>query len=590
MRARLHRAYGHGLTDTEHTCDTSVESVAKKAQEASADEGQRKCIVFTGPSGLRSREALQRLVDYAGRPPRNRHVSIVKLEDSLVPQHLASFPDDPNRGLMEQPGGLQYLLFNPQAYLEQLWTRGAGEELSKVAEAEGDVFVLLHTVLYHTESREFFSWVDADVIGTWAANSGVTISAVVTLIDDIYDALSWLTQPGALWHPLSRRTPTESSVAVMDHLYTCLQWRSMELFSSSRLAKAFKVPHYVLAVKHHISVAYDLVLSEKAPIYVSHPISAPRELLRAGDKVPYERLVGEVGLLTEALNQSKLLVPIYPTAIDELRLDRSDLRDRESVLPRLIERWPFPHPSHTLHVPPAQSAANLLDPDGALDSDQAEEFADLLRPLVQSLARQMQKQIASRDRKFVEEAKGLAVWRPYFNGRLASGVALEIQHRNNLVRYGILNEGDVPCFVSAPKEDLGRYRIELLIDRLAADIVDSGGNRLPAEGVDSIRSAADIEAFAEGRVIGEELQKAVDPELKYRFTSLSSGRSTMGGELEPAQRAAVIQKWNEVTAGVCGANELSEYLREYDHVNTYPVAPTEYVQWIEARIRETHNA
>ncbi len=582
---------------------------------------RRLCAIFTAPSGVRVMfkttdgtldGALVKLQKYSDHQLGHPGTAVAKLEDRLIPLHLAQYPDDPNRDLMQQAGGLQYLLFKPQDYLQRLWKESAEAELATIPPEAQVVFISLHAVLYHTESREFFSWVDPDVIVRWARRTNRDIASVITLIDDIYDVLKWLTQEDGLWHPLKSPTdPNEEedsfrlgltdSVKAVDDLLVALTWRSLEIFHAGKVADTLRhewktLEHSILATKHHLQVAHDLALRLRPPFYISHPITEPRRLFRQGDTNEYAALEDEIRLLTRAGVYGSRLLPLSPTTIDELRFELEDATDRDSVCPALLPRWNFPESSDVLHMPPPDppEVDNVLDPRGILNEDVADDFRVLLRPLLLSLSEQIRMQIDARDRRLVQRAYGLLVWRPYFNGKTAQGVLDEISHRNNLVDYDVIEPKRTPCFVYSPPEDLGLYRVRYLFETLVGSktkeplvISRTGSSLSQAEATRLMEVLASREVtigFAGGTMTEHRLRELLAQAIDFRFRDVT-GAGALARERGPGSRAAVSAGWAATVDDARQKDELSSYLRPEcgDRVYSQRTSPEQFIQWVESQ-------
>lgn len=409
-----------------------------------------RCVLFTGPSGLNVRGALGKLADYSERQ-RGRRPAVVILDDLMIQQFLQEYPNEPMQERMRKPGGFQRLLLEPRHYLLELWRRVVEATVSSVS-PEDDAFLFLHSVYYHTSSRDFFSCVDIGHLNRCLSEKGLEIGLVVTLIDDIYDVWRRLKEPGQLFD-----TTNDGVQAVCD-LLLLLYWRSMEILASCRTATDLGRPHFLISLKHPLSVADDLIFSDKVPIYIAHPISEVRTL-ESGDsaeKAMARKLKEEIRQLKEAFGSSARVLPICPAGIDELIFEKDA---SGQLVPKLLPRWPFGDPLDLLFVPPRQETKEAFDLPMYMEPRS-------MALLLQHLADVIEAQINSRDRTLVEQTEAMVAWRPFYNGHFSSGVDNEIRHRNRLVELGLCARGKKPCFLLSRCEDLAWSRMEAVYDLL----------------------------------------------------------------------------------------------------------------------------
>ena len=108
----------------------------------------KRCILFTGSSGLNVRSSLQKFTDYCTRQHHSKPLPII-LDDLMVDIYLEQFPDDPRRNRMKEPGGFQYLLLQPKDYLIRLWRDTVSATLRTVSEDVENDFLFIHSVFYH---------------------------------------------------------------------------------------------------------------------------------------------------------------------------------------------------------------------------------------------------------------------------------------------------------------------------------------------------------------------------------------------------------------------------------------------------------
>lgn len=376
---------------------------------------------------------------------------------------MERFPEDPMRQHIAEPHGLQYVLRMPKGYIREVWR----ESVISIAEGVGEdqpLFLAGNAAYYLTQNRDYFTPIDLDIL------KELKLRRVVTLVDDIYDIWYRLRQGNQLWdqatYQASEHTPFSLSVLAITQLLTLLDWRSAEILAAEAAASALHIPHLVLAVKHPCEVLYGIICEEKVPIYVSHPITEPRRLEQTEDVHLVDEFKDEIAQISDELIHSSTYAPVLPTAIDELRINRTD----DTYVPLLQQRWPTPN--RTLLQDPSPDNVNPLDPcndynnwnDGSKNA-----ISELLAVLADGIG----KQISSRDRKLVEQCPVLVVWNPYFNGRTSGGVAQEVEHLERMRKFPdsiqlrnlCLSQSDIQrrYFVQSPAAETLYQRLSSII-------------------------------------------------------------------------------------------------------------------------------
>jgi hypothetical protein len=155
-----------------------------------------------------------------------------------------------------------------------------------------------------------------------------------------------------------------------------------------------------------------------------------------------------------------------PTTIDELRFlvtkvstpGEDDGASDEMTLyfPRLLARWPYGNADEILWAHPPQQTENPIDPAGlftdedirkaqtaktwnevenALDPDRGARLRSISGQIAQ-LASLISVQINARDRTLVGQCPNIVIYRPVFNGNMATGVLRELQAHRRLAELG----------------------------------------------------------------------------------------------------------------------------------------------------------
>lgn len=546
----------------------------------------RELIIITGQTGVNIGRALSKLCKSLG-------ANYEKMDGFLKDAHIQKHPNDPDNQMIDTPSGMQYLLFKPKAYLEMLWREAWSSCLRKACLSTVDpIFVAMHTVLYHSRSREFFSCADVKHIKDECAANDTQVTKVITFLDDIYDVYRRLREPEQLLAPVPTTDPFRSIIDAIQYLILLLVWRSVENMTASQIAMQLGVPHYLVAVKHPISVAHDLVIGKKTPVYLSHPISEVRSLQKQGESEKAKKVIAEIQKLTTALTKNDHILPFCPTTIDELIIAKDE---SDEYVPILEQRWPFGKADDVLFVKPTNPSLNPLDPDGTWDTivQESKEKAQAISVFLSHLHDWVSDETNARDRKLVEQSRDLVVYRPYFNGAEAHGVLQEIKHRADLVECDVCTPTEKECFVLSPHYDLGQWRITKLVSEYLADkAIDNRGR--PSTQLDlaklkrQLQNQIDVMTDLGTRNIGgDRLNKLVRSasSISY-FNDLPTFKHPLDGFGLSESRLQLANRWAEIAKRLSEEDVVGEKLYEHDLYLRESLTPAQFVKKVEKWIRK----
>ncbi|MGA2285152.1 MAG: hypothetical protein ABSG55_02625 [Dehalococcoidia bacterium] len=426
-----------------------------------------RLIYVTGPSGTGVKTALSKYVRHLRESgigdadlPR-----IVCLEDRL--KELAT--EQVQAVLAYRDVTLFRILQLPKPILEDLWLHAFEDALAEAKEARTqgrDALLTFHAIWYHHQNREYISAADFQRL----AQDDARADMMVTLIDDVYDVRRRLSEPHGLFE-----NPLDESLSEMEDivlkLILILDWRAVEQLVSEKIATVTAPPrsHFLLAVKHPISTLQALLAGSidnpeaRHTVYLSHPISDPKSMLHSGRASEASTVIGDIQAIADKLRSG--LIVFEPTSIDEARFDHQvTLSDgRTAPFPVLGERWPLAaEERYLLFTPPHGDPANDF---GEQWTERAREIRDAARDgrptsyeneltssygLLAILRDAILRHINLRDHKLIDQSNWLVVYRPFFLGRLATGVQEEVMYHDRLVRGG---KREQPCLVLHPPAD-----------------------------------------------------------------------------------------------------------------------------------------
>jgi len=425
-----------------------------------------RVIFVTGISGTGIERSLRKFCGWQGSQASVGSPVVVKVENEL--EGLAA-PDiraiDPDRTPKRED-----VWTLPKPRQRRLWGEAfehAAPEVERLSASGHDVFLTFHAAWYHHLSDEFTSMVAP------ARLAGLQPALVITLIDDIYDVLARLSEPGEVFEepePGVRDPLVDWAIKLLK----ILEWRALdEAVAELIAAECGDVPHVVLAVKHPMRTLAH-VLEGRPCAYLSHPITHVRALWQRDDQAAQEegeRHWREVERLAEHMRERVAL--FEPTTIDEARFSG----------PTLTRRWPheddesqvlWARPPRALDqvptsVSPPEAAAGLKRELGKVDDD---GFRSRLRGLLEQqavcatqrawlddLQRRIGRQVNARDRKLVEQCGFVVQYRPFVGGSRSGGMFQEAQHCWSLAR--LKQEGGRAAIYHPPSDEWGRRRFLL---------------------------------------------------------------------------------------------------------------------------------
>ena len=403
-----------------------------------------RLILVTGIPRTGIGDSLKKYKDWA-----KRSIKIIRLEDDFICKEAAPLVAKVFPG---QPADLPHLLSLPKPCLPKLWRQALAKAIEEVKThvAKGiDVFLTFHACWYHIGTREYTCCVDLQSLREMQTTPGVPkVHSVITLIDDIYDVKSRLSEPGGL---CSVKWTKDLIVDGILKLLLILDWRAFEAVVSEKIAEAVGPgPCYTVAVKHRLDT-FDKLLTPGLPkAYLAHSISQVRKLLSrtsAGEQARAEAYQAEVEGVASELRPQKIVL-FEPTTIDELRFASYGTGDDRKWLPILTKRWQPPNDNEILWTRPvlddepfgpepeswgtSGSTAPLFD-EAAPVTPRAGAVAALMAAFEQKI----RKQINARDHQLVQQSDFVIGYRPFFDGHEAGGVEEELDFHDRLKEVGI---------------------------------------------------------------------------------------------------------------------------------------------------------
>ena len=479
-------------------------------------------VLFNGISGIRLGPCVEKLAEYVEAPPFNRKVDVIKAEEHLcdVVRELGLL----SAGSTAFPTEATILSLRlPKPLLRECWQMAFKQSLDELSvdDAKGDLFLHAHVCFYHQKTREFFGLLDPELL-----KKRFNPEVIITLVDDIEHLHQRLRERGQMFNDLIYDYRGFTGIAqACQNLSTLMHWRAAEFSAAEQLALQLDCPHCLLAVKHPLKSAANLIYRPDLPrVYVSHPISEPRCQLAAGGKESFQAFVEGLTRVCESLRERAVL--FEPTTIDEFRFRRfkvsSEKKKLDIFLPSLTPRWPLADQAENLLWTPLDGQdLNPIDQFGHFSQKQLDSFEQLksagetsadhgdwgeleaASSLTGALVGEIEDQVAARDLKIVEQSRVLFVIRPLYCGNASGGVREEIRFHCQLVNAGKVAGAKI--FIFTTKEDERRYKVseatswlfskiggadDLLLKQLRSKIDAINFDRSPIELVDDLLRVA----------------------------------------------------------------------------------------------------
>lgn len=350
-------------------------------------------VVFTGQSGIEKSKIIENLVHHIQRLCDSQDG-----KNKFDPKKIVSWHAVEEKIASDLPGFLGWHE-SPNEKEQSLKWKNAFEDLLVEIEREKplNVFLSLHSVL--SKYGRFISPLDWDQLRRFSPD------IFITFIDDVYD----------IWWRLRKRQ--ESFPAISEfRLREILAWRSIEIMMTGTIAKNLipgkPLNHYIVAVKHPLSMLLKLILEPKTiRVYAGYPITHTRNQSKDREIIDKHR---------KRLHQS--FVTFDPVTIDEyilkVALDEWEAqkpRPSTITLNRKKARWPLP--SDGCEFPLIAESLDYPEVIEGIDPEQIKEIVN-----------EIYYQIEWRDYRLLDQAHCFAAYRPYYKGTMSKGVSSEIDY------------------------------------------------------------------------------------------------------------------------------------------------------------------
>jgi hypothetical protein len=356
--------------------------------------------IFTGISGIDKKHFLKNLIK---KSKMEKKVLLLNFEDELIKEE---------RGLKKPIADIPTFLNSPNGALKlQVYSGNFSWIAKKIRERKSsisEIFLNMHLSFYkNSEFYPPFMPIFFKEIFTQLPDSKIRI---ITLIDDIF----------VIWKKIVDRENSAGYTNTKLRLKEILAWRSLEFLCGEGLKEHVNISeegsqratHLMLSIRHPHETFHNLIFNNsKFRIYLSYHISESRKTTTG---------IKEINQFRKAMHsfgKKENAVIFDPVAIDELAMvfalnrERGKNKGIQKLVFKEKERWPLELTSINAQKPkwPITIPASEIDEVG----------------------NDINNQIKSRDYTLVDTATHLAVYRPYYNGKLSKGVDAEIKRAND---------------------------------------------------------------------------------------------------------------------------------------------------------------
>ncbi len=394
----------------------------------------RNIILFTGQSGIKVKDCIERIKSKIGRD-----IQTVSVQDCIVKSAV-----DVN--------DFKEFLTKDIFYQVEKWNEGFNKGIKDIDAKM--VFLSMHSVYSSHNTGEIFSPLNFDTILTLKNK----IKLLIVFIDDIYDIFRRLTEKDQIFDDIfSEKTdPYDAIHQSINSLFFLLEWRQCEILASRLISNTLGIPMFIIATKHPISIVQRLIEKSEKELkmyYFAHPITSIRET--------DEKVIPDFGswLNTDArkILKEESTILFLPGTIDELRIKYDKKKD--VFFPELSRRLNLPYRGFYNITPPMPKRLKRIKPLNPHNYDvicSEPSIKQSISSLLRSLDYSIRKQITSRDLNIINQSlDGVIAYRPYYPERISSGVKAELEYNYQLMRQDSRREN----LIFSVNEDLARTRI-----------------------------------------------------------------------------------------------------------------------------------
>ena len=356
--------------------------------------------IFTGISGIDKKDFLNRLIK---KSKMEKKVLLLNFEEELITEE---------RGLRTPIPNIPTFLNSPNGTLKlQVFSSNfswIGKKIRERKASVTEIFLNMHLSYYkNSEFYPPFIPLFFKEIFTQLPDSKIRI---VTLIDDMF----------VIWKKIIDRENSAGFTNTRLSLREILVWRSLEFLHGEALKEYVNISeegsqranHLMMSIRHpHESFQNLIFRNSGSRIYLSYHISESRKTKEGIEEINKFRKT------MHSFGKKENVVIFDPVAIDELAIvfalkkERSKNRKLKKLNFKEKDRWPL----NAINLTVKKTKWPIQIP--------VEE--------IEEVGNDINNQIKSRDYTLVDTATHLAVYRPYFNGKLSKGVDAEIKRAND---------------------------------------------------------------------------------------------------------------------------------------------------------------
>ncbi len=422
----------------------------------------RNIILFTGQSGIKVKECIERIKSKIGR-----EIQTVSVQDYIVENAV-------------EVNDFREFLTKDIFYQVERWNDAFKKVIKNIDTKM--VFLSMHSVYSSQSTGEIFSPLNFETLLALRNK----IKLLIVFIDDIYDIFRRLTEKDQIFAEIvSKKTDQfDAMLQSINSLFFLLEWRQSEIAFSRLISNTLGISMYIIANKHPISIVQRLIEKSEEELkiyYIAHPITSIRE--------SDEKVIPDFGswLNTDSrkILKKENSILFLPGTIDELRIKYDKKQD--VFFPELLRRLNLPYRDPYNITPPMPKRLKLINPLNPLNYDvicSEPSIKQSISSLLRSLYYSIKKQITSRDLNIINQSKdGVIAYRPYYPDRISDGVRSELEYNYQLKRKQSRRKN----LILSVNEDIARKRIIAFFT-----FYSSSGEKLTEDQEDKLQDICDF--------------------------------------------------------------------------------------------------
>jgi len=380
-------------------------------------ENNQNLIIFTGQSGIKAEECLNRL-----NQPKIKDLKTFYLEKQIVKDYH---------------GNIKQFLTEDILFQSDQWHESFNNTYNEIKNISpsNKIFLSFHASYYHQDTCELFSVLNFKSL----LKLKDRVKCIIVFIDDIYDIYKRLLAQGEMFDDIMYYNDAYKTIyKSILNLISILEWRQLEINVTRLLANMFGVEFYIVAIKHPVFLIRRLIDNKHEDLgifYLAHPIST----IRRSSVSIIPNFAAEINnFAKKIIEKFDNFVLFLPGTIDELKIKYIQKDNHEVFIPKFFPRLDAPYPEDKQIGPPLikrLEEIDIFDPPKCNISTINPDDEKRISSLLHQLSDLIRLQVTSRDLNLINQSKnGVIAYRPYFPDKLSGGVRAEMKYNSKLCK------------------------------------------------------------------------------------------------------------------------------------------------------------